>query len=321
MRPAVDQVSQHYLAFTSLDELKEYLSPITGPKLLVSAHRGGPEPGFPENCIETFENSLRHGPLVIEFDIRQTADDHLIVMHDTTVDRTTNGSGSVGDMTLSEIRELRLKDSEGQLTSFRVPTLEEALAWGKGRAILTLDIKSGVDPDLLVGVVRRLEAETYVTLIVYTIEDAELYSSMAPGWVIAATATSVEAARDLLSLQTPHSDWNVFTGVGRIRNDVLDVLRNAGVRSIMGTFGEIDQRAEAEGPDVYLPLIDAGVGMLATDNVRVASAAARLVNEGAGMTGSAQRFYSLASLAQLLDFAHLPKSGTAGGTAPVELER
>lgn len=323
--PPIDRAAQHYVSFDSLEELKEYLSPITGPKVLVSAHRGGPEPGFPENCLETFENSLRHGPLVVEFDVKQTGDRHLILMHDDTVDRTTNGEGRVDEMTLSDLRKLRLRDADGVLTKFRVPTLEEALAWGRGRVILTLDIKRGVDPDLLVETVRRMNAETFVTLIVYSLEDAEMYAEKAPGWVIAASASNIDMARELLSGPTPHSDWNVFTGVGQVRQDVLDVLRNAGVRSIMGTFGEIDERAKTEGPDVYLPIIEAGVGMIATDNVAVASVAARRANAAGygsisvqigGERWSSQRVLGVPVLLRDFDLFYI--LGTNADMVPVE---
>ena len=109
-----------------------------GPEALplVSAHRGGAGPGFPENCIATFEQTLRHGWAMLEIDPRYTKDRMLVLNHDPTLDRTTSGTGRVADYTLAELKELRLKDRRGQLTEHRITTLDEAMTWARGKAIL-----------------------------------------------------------------------------------------------------------------------------------------------------------------------------------------
>ena len=68
-----------------------------------------------------------------------TKDGHIVIMHDYSVDRTTNGSGYIGDLTLDEIRALRLRDNLGAMTQYQVPTLEEFIAVAKGKAWLYLD--------------------------------------------------------------------------------------------------------------------------------------------------------------------------------------
>ena len=70
---------------------------------------------------------------MVELDVWKTKDGELVLMHDPTVDRTTDGSGRIADMTLAELRQLRLKDKDGKLTEHRVPTLEEALQLAKDR--------------------------------------------------------------------------------------------------------------------------------------------------------------------------------------------
>lgn len=70
---------------------------------MVSAHRGGPYPGFPENAIETFENVSKQTPAVIEFDVAISKDSVLVLMHDNTLERTTTGSGKVIDHTYAEL--------------------------------------------------------------------------------------------------------------------------------------------------------------------------------------------------------------------------
>jgi glycerophosphoryl diester phosphodiesterase len=93
----------------------------------VVAHRGASH-DRPENTIPAFEYALELGVDLLEFDVRLTADGHAVVIHDATVDRTTNGSGAIQDLTLGEIQELDAGlylDAEYEGTI--IPTLDEVL--------------------------------------------------------------------------------------------------------------------------------------------------------------------------------------------------
>ena len=81
---------------------------------------------------------------IVELDVWKTKDGHLVLMHDDTVDRTTNGKGRISDLTLAEIKQLCLKDKNGNLTKHRVPTLEEGLRKAKGRIMVNLDKAYGI---------------------------------------------------------------------------------------------------------------------------------------------------------------------------------
>ena len=98
----------------------------------------------PENSIEALNNAIFFGADIIETDIRLTKDGHIVIMHDYTVDRTTNGSGYVAALTLKEIKNLKLKTNWGGSTNYKVPTLEEYIIAAKGKAGLYLD-KAGYD--------------------------------------------------------------------------------------------------------------------------------------------------------------------------------
>ena len=97
------------------------------PKRGISAHRG--ENGvFPENTVPGFQEAVRLGASQIEFDVRHTKDGYAIIMHDDTVDRTTNGKGRVVDLTFDEIRALDAGIKKGErFVGTKVPTLEEVL--------------------------------------------------------------------------------------------------------------------------------------------------------------------------------------------------
>jgi glycerophosphoryl diester phosphodiesterase len=73
-------------------------------------------------------------------DIRQTKDGQLVLMHDTTIDRTTNGSGKVSDFLLEELQQFNLYKENGTLTNEKIPTLKEVLKLTRGKIYIDLDI-------------------------------------------------------------------------------------------------------------------------------------------------------------------------------------
>ena len=109
-------------------------------RLTVVAHRGGAALE-PENTLRAIERGIACGADMIEIDIHQTADGAIVVCHDPTVDRTTDGSGTIADMTLDEIRALHITDADGRPTDLRIPTLDDVLALVDGRARLLVEIK------------------------------------------------------------------------------------------------------------------------------------------------------------------------------------
>ena len=106
--------------------------------VLVVAHRGDWRYA-PENSVAAIRHSIESGVDIVEIDLQMTADSVLIVMHDETLDRTTDGRGKVSDATLEQIRKLHLKNGAGLVTGHRVPTLEEALIAARGKVLINLD--------------------------------------------------------------------------------------------------------------------------------------------------------------------------------------
>ncbi|PST83696.1 glycerophosphodiester phosphodiesterase [Pedobacter yulinensis] len=111
----------------------------TDKNILIATHRGGLWQRFPENSLEAIRAAIEVGADFIEVDVRKTKDNQLILMHDQTLDRCTNGKGRVREHTLAQIQALYLKDKNRQLTKFRVPTLREALLAMKGRVFIKVD--------------------------------------------------------------------------------------------------------------------------------------------------------------------------------------
>ena len=111
------------------------------------AHRGA-SGSCPENTLVAFQKALEIGVDEIELDLHSTKDGRLVVMHDAAVDRTTDGTGAIGGLTLAEIKAL---DAGGgfaqQFRGERVPTWEEALDLVQGKVGLNVHLKEGGNPD------------------------------------------------------------------------------------------------------------------------------------------------------------------------------
>ncbi len=91
-------------------------------KIAIAGHRGDKN-HVPENTIASFRSAIDKGVDMLEMDVHMTADGEIIVMHDESVDRTTNGVGVIRNMTLAEIRALSAGEYEGE--TLRVPTFRE----------------------------------------------------------------------------------------------------------------------------------------------------------------------------------------------------
>ena len=106
---------------------------------LVVAHRGA-SADEPENTLRAFDAAVAAGADAVEFDVRMSADGHAIVMHDAQVDRTTDGHGLMRDLTLGELKRLRIHDGSG--TALEIPTLDETLSLLSGRVAIDVEIKN-----------------------------------------------------------------------------------------------------------------------------------------------------------------------------------
>ena len=132
----------HTVHIKSMSELQEYFRYAADKDIIISGHRGGMQEGFPENCIASCEKTLSLMPSFFEIDPRLTKDSVLVLMHDATIDRTTNGKGKVSDYSYAQLQQFRLKDRQGNLTPYRILTLDELLEWGRDKTVFNFDNKN-----------------------------------------------------------------------------------------------------------------------------------------------------------------------------------
>jgi glycerophosphoryl diester phosphodiesterase len=128
----------------------------------VIAHRGD-SAHRPENTLASFASALEVGATIVELDVQLTADGHVVVIHDPTLERTTSGRGDVRRMTLAQVRQVSAGFPERFGDTFadeRVPTLAEVLALARERARVMIEIKTeSVTEDVEGGIEARTVAE------------------------------------------------------------------------------------------------------------------------------------------------------------------
>ncbi|MEM8976965.1 MAG: glycerophosphodiester phosphodiesterase family protein [Pseudomonadota bacterium] len=245
---------------------------------IISAHRGGPSPGLPENAIETMDAVLTAIPAVMEVDVAQSPDGVHYLMHDRTLDRTTTGSGEVTETSWSEIEQLFLVDEAGWVTPYRVPTLKAALEWAKGRTVLQIDFKRTADFGEVVDVIRETGNTDNVILIAYSTGQAALLHELAPEMLISASVQDFGHLVRLGEAGVPDENIVAFTGTRMPRPDLYAALDNQDIEVIFGTLGRspnsIDNVIDRFGTDErYVELGEGGVDIIATDRPREAAAA------------------------------------------------
>lgn len=114
-----------------------------GEYIFIAAHRGDWQYA-PENSTLSLQHNIFWGIDIMETDVHLTKDDQLVIMHDTSIDRCTNGTGEISSLTLEEIKKYHLVNNINGNTDLQVPTLEEFLQLAKGKVMLYLD-KAGLE--------------------------------------------------------------------------------------------------------------------------------------------------------------------------------
>ncbi len=241
----------------------------------VSAHRGGMNySGYPENALETIQYVFEKTGAIIECDIAQTDDGKLILMHDSSLERTTNCDGKVDKQVWPQIDDCKLKDPNGKKTNYKIPTLEELLDWADDKGVLfTLDIKRGVPYKKVIEVVRRYKYFDKAAIITYDIGQAKKIHRLAPEAFISVSVRNEEELQWAKDSGIPLDRMIAFTGTRPSSKNLYRELDRLGIPAILGTLGNLDKRAKARGDNIYQTYIHDGVDILATNRPLEAFAA------------------------------------------------
>ncbi len=186
---------------------------INNPKISNIAHRGGKSIG-PENTIHTFREAMKFGIDILEIDIHSTSDSVLVVIHDHTVNRTTNGSGLVWDMKLEEISELNAgyywTENDSIDFPFRdfnisIPTLESVFS-NFPNMKLNIEIKqeSSFIPEILCQLIYKYNLEKNVLIGSFINGIIEEFRDECPE---IATSANISESKLIYGLSLFHLAW------------------------------------------------------------------------------------------------------------------
>ena len=229
--------------------------------VLVAAHRGAHMNNF-ENSIASTKEAIRLGVDIIEVDVRTTKDGHVVLMHDSSIDRTTTGKGKVEDMTLAEIRKYRLKAPYGRISSEVVPTFEDFLQVAKGKIMIDVDMKTD-NVKGIVGAVSQAGIYKEVFFFDNDYDQLDRIKELNKSAQIMPRAYSYQMADSAITKFSPpvvHIDPEFYT------DSLTTMLRKKNSRVWINSLGEIDCNIRSgNGEKVLDELLKYGANMVQTD--------------------------------------------------------
>jgi hypothetical protein len=250
---------------------------------LVVAHRG--EGGTaPENSVAAALEAWTLGADVVEVDVRRTLDNALVLLHDSTLERTTNqvdlfaGTPAVGELTLAQVLTLTLKDpgnvctpqnADANAARCRVPMLAALLRAARGRVLVMLDYKDGDVTQVADTVVAE---DALDTAFFFDANETNLDAAAARGMLTMPRADDAASTRDLMARRNP---FVVHVDPGYLAEVSVDA-RAAGVKLFVNLFvtvdfnlvaysltGDLQSRDDAE--TALRLTLDSGAGLMQTD--------------------------------------------------------
>lgn len=230
-------------------------------------HRGL-SPGFPENTLAAFRSSIALGVDVIELDLRGTADGEVVILHDETLDRTTDGTGPVTALTLAEIKTLDAGSYvDPAFNAERIPTYGEVLELARGTGVkLLLDIKLSevLNKERIVRLTEQYGATLDVIAGVRSVADLREFRELNPnlrtlGFIPEVTDSDafVSAGVDMIRL------WPDWIRESRDSADcqadyaARKAAAQSGERSQPGSASCIVEHVHAQGKPVWATADDA----------------------------------------------------------------
>jgi glycerophosphoryl diester phosphodiesterase len=241
------QNSLNVLKLKSAKDMHAFFKFTGNDRLLIAGHRGGMVKGFPENSIATFENTLKHTPAFFEIDPRLTKDSVMVLMHDATLDRTTTGKGKLSDYTYGELKNFRLKDAEGNVTDFSIPTLAEVIEWARGKTILNLDHKD-VPLKMTEALIRKHRAEAFVMKTVHSPDEALYYLSVNKNSMFSAFIKTKQEFEAYEKAGVPFTQLIAYIGphVKPDNQELYHLLHKKGAMCMISSASSYDKLKSAE---------------------------------------------------------------------------
>jgi len=197
-------------------------------KFIVIAHRGD-HVEVPENTIAAYENGIKNEVDYVEIDLRTTKDSVLVIMHDATVDRMTNGKGKVCDLTYAEIKQLKIFNKKDSTKIYSVPTFDDVLKTCKDKIHIYLDFKNA-SVQQSYNMIKKYGMEKQVIVYINSASQYKEWRSLVPSMpVILSVPDDIKNAEQLKAfiakypLELLDGDYNGYTA------EMLKAATKAGI--------------------------------------------------------------------------------------------
>lgn len=234
----------------------------------ISAHRGGKNlEGHAENCLATMKYLHEKYPdMMFEIDLQLTQDHRIVLFHDDGLDRLTGTSGRVDLMNYSDLKKIPLIDDFGNPTDCRIPLFLDVLKWAdKEDVTLWIDFKRSVSYERVINYLHEYNAEDNSILISYTMGQAEKLHHLAPDIQLSVTGRNMEEWERVVNSDIDLNRVVVFTGTRLSDKKLLDAIHEKGAMALLGTLGNLDNKASANGDELYRKWIAQGYDLFSTD--------------------------------------------------------
>lgn len=228
--------------------------PANKHKLIVIAHRGN-HVNVPENTLASIDEAIKYGVDYVEVDLRTTKDGHLIIHHDGTVDRAANGNGKISDLTLEEIRRLRLTGQKKR--NYAIPGFREVLKLCKNKINIYLDFKEA-DVAQTWEQIQEAGMEKQIVVYINKKDQYPQWKSTAPQIpLMTSIPEEIKITEQLISF------------LDEIKINIIDHAVNPDMEKIMKEKNIsvwVDVQSPTEGPASWDQAINKGVQGLQTDH-------------------------------------------------------
>jgi glycerophosphoryl diester phosphodiesterase len=235
---------------------------------LLMAHRLSPLPHQPENAVSTLLATWKRFPCALfEMDVRTSRDSVLMMLHDSTLERTTTGTGTIASHTYSELRKLQLRDGRGDILHEHIPTLEEMLVAARGKCPCMLDVKPGTSVDAVMELVSRFKMDKQVVVIIYSLQAAIDFHKKYPDIMMAIGFNSDQHVTAIQQSGIPYNRLIALTPQAIQPREFYGRIHQMGILTSVSLFGSIDALPFDQATEKYNLAIKAGGDILCSDSL------------------------------------------------------
>lgn len=247
------KISFFLALFMTVSAFAQQVLPEAKHKIVVIAHRGN-HVTVPENTLSATREAIAAGADYVEVDLRTTKDGHLVVLHDATVDRTTNGAGNVNAMTLAEIKDLQVFNRNKRTN--KIPEFKEMLAVCKNKINIYLDFKAA-DAAQTWKQIQAAGMEKQVIVYLNKESDYQEWQKVAPNVPLMSSLPKDVDTKEKLTSFLEKMPLKIVDNLPHPH--LLSALNEAGVQVWL------DVQSATEGPASWKIALEKGVQGLQTD--------------------------------------------------------